>query len=138
MIEAIKEENYLVIKIPAENLKQTILIDDKHHLIVEKQKIENLLNKIEDYKQDITGLKNCVFDILRLLGVFDENTGTIKETIKKGEESYFNHILKSLSEVVALLGQAQIPVIGKKAEAKLLQKFHFVKTIIPLIEKHGK
>jgi hypothetical protein len=123
--------------IPQDQLKEKLTIDGKDYYLVENEQLKRLIDDLKEGKKDINELKNCIMSLLGVLGLLNEAGTNIKESIKTGEESYFKHILKALGETMALLGQAQIPVIGKKAEAKLLEKFHFVKTIIPTIEKYA-
>lgn len=106
------------------------------HLIshTEKKRLDELLKENE---ADVAELKNVVVSILQLLGIWDEKTNAVKASIKSGDESYLPSILKGLGDVIALAGQAQIPIIGKKAEARLVEKFHFLKNLIPIIEKHS-
>lgn len=133
----LKQENeYFLIN--RDHLKEKLNINGKEYYLIEAEQLKNLLYEVKEGKKDIGEMKNCIMALLAVLGLLDESGTQIKESIKSGEEGYFKHILKALGETMALLGQAQIPVIGKKAEAKLLEKFHFVKTIIPIIEKHGR
>lgn len=100
----------------------------------EKKRLDDLL---KENAADVAELRNVVISILKLLGIWDDKTNAVKAAIKSGEESYLPNILKGLGEVTMLAGQAQIPVIGKKAEQKLVEKFHFLKNLIPIIEKHS-
>lgn len=119
------------------DLKQEFTHDGKTYTIVEKAQLERLLALLQENKADIHELKNVVVSILRLLGIWDDKTNSIKESIKTGEEGYFGNILKGLGDVISLLTRAQVPIIGKKAEAELMQKFAFLKTLVPIIEKHA-
>lgn len=126
------------------NLTDKQIINGKEHAIFEVEKIETLLNKNQvlkeqaaEYNADILALRDCVNDILRLMGLFDEETQSIKEDIKTGEESFIGPVLKSLGDVTVLLTQSKMPVFGKKYEEKLVQKFSFIKRVLPLVEKYG-
>lgn len=125
------------INVTLTSLRQEIPLNGKTYVVIDKSQLQSLLNQIKENKADILEFKSCVLSILSLMGLLDEKTETLKESIKTGEEGYFGPILKSLSEVISLLGQAQIPIIGKKAEAKLVQKFAFIKNILPIVEKHA-
>lgn len=109
---------------------------DQFQLITEAEK-NRIQAVLDENKADVDELRNVVVSILKLLGIWDEKTNSVKNSIKTGQESYLPSILKGLGDVTMLAGQAQIPVIGKKAEAKLLEKFHFLKNLIPIIEKHA-
>jgi hypothetical protein len=123
-----------VIRVRDRDLEEIIVIADKEYLLVPKENLETLLNRLQDYKGDINELRNCVISVLRVLGLLDEQTQSIKEKIKTGEEGYFKHLLSALKDVMFLLTQAKFGF--KDAERELLEKFDFVKKIIPLIEKH--
>lgn len=105
---------------------------------VNKKEYEKLLSDLNEYKNDTIELKKCILSVLRLLGILDEKTQSIKEKIKSGEEGYTKHILGGLGDVMTLLTQSNMPIIGKKYESKLAEKFSFIKTVLPLIEKHSK
>jgi hypothetical protein len=127
-----------MIKLELNQITDKIEIEGKQYLLVEKNQLTNLLNQNAEYKKDVVELKECIISVLRLMGLLDETTKTLKAEIKSGEESYFSPILKSLSDVVKLLTLSQLPIVGKKHEEQLVQKFSFIKQILPLIEKHGK
>jgi len=135
MIQIKTENNHFLI--PIEEVKKKLIINEREFYLVPAAQLSDLLNQISSHKAEIEELKTCVISILRVLGLLDEQTQTIKAEIKSGEESYFPHILKALMKVVKLLAQAQVPVIGKSAEKELVETFAFIKTILPLIEKHG-
>lgn len=127
-----------MIKLELNQITDKIEIEGKQYLLVEKNQLTNLLNQNSEYKKDVVKLRECIISVLRLMGLFDETTKTLKAEIKSGEESYFSPILKSLSDVVKLLTLSQLPIVGKKHEEQLVKKFSFIKQILPLIEKHGK
>lgn len=107
-------------------------------ITVNKKSYEKLLIELKEYKHDTEELKKCILSVLGLLGILDEETQSIKAKIKTGEEGYTKHILGALGDVMTLLTQSNMPIIGKKYEAKLAEKFSFIKTVLPLIDKHSK
>lgn len=99
----------------------------------EKQRVEAL---IKEFKGDVDELKKVIISILTILGIWDEKTNAIKATLKSGEDGYIPTILKGVGDIMALAAQSQVPLIGKKAEKKLHEKFSFLENFIPLMEKH--
>jgi hypothetical protein len=104
-------------------------------ITIPKKQLEELLKQNAEFKEDFKNLKGCILKLLDIFGILDPNTQSIKEKIKTGEESYFGHILRALKNVTVLLIEAKSG-FSKRAEAELDTKFDFVKTVIPLIEKH--
>lgn len=99
---------------------------------------ENTRLKVQllEKEQDIAALINITRGILGILGLIDERTGKVKEEYLSGEENVLEPILASIPEIMGLLTQVKLPIIGKRAEEKLEKKFAFVKQIVPIIEKY--
>lgn len=131
-----KNEGKIIIEIPEEKLKGEINIDGIDYLLCPKTQLDSLLNILADYKKDIAELHTCIVAVLDLMGLYDHQTHDIKEGIKTGKDSYFKYILRALGDVVSLLTQAKLGFKG--AEQEILEKFAFIKNILPLIEKHGR
>ena len=125
-----------MIKIELNEITDKIQFEGKQYLLVEKNQLSNLLNQNAEHKKDVENLKDCIFDVLRLMGVFDEKTKTIKQSLKDGDESYLSPILSSLGGVITLLSTPKW-MRGKDYDEKVNKKFGFIKKILPLIEKHG-
>lgn len=117
-----------------DSLQETFTIDGVDYSIFNKSELENLLKKHQDYQSDIKELRSVIVSVLKLLGIYDEATGSVKSEIASGEESYFKHILKALNKIVMLLVTAQV---SKKAQAELEETFSFITKIFPIINKHG-
>lgn len=122
-------------QIKINSLTETITIEGKNYLLLPKDQLEKLLSDNIEQKQDIEVLRKTITNILSLFGILDEQTGTIKESIKNGSEGYLKHILKSLKNIIVLMGLSQF---NKKAEAELLEKFSFITPLIPIIDKYAK
>lgn len=114
---------------------KTQIIEDVEYSLVPTEKLETLLKQNQEFKEDFKNLKGCILKLLDIFGILDPETQSIKEKIKTGEESYFKHILRALKNVTVLLIEAKSGM-SKRAEQELDTKFDFVKTVIPLIEKH--
>jgi hypothetical protein len=123
-----------MIKFELKEITDTLTIDGLEYQIFRKDQLTGLIDKLKEYQGDITELKSAVTNILKLFGLLDETTGTIKTEIQNGEESYFKHILKALNKTVGLLMMAQV---SKKSQAELEIQFAFIKTLIPIINKHA-
>lgn len=122
-------------QVPADNLKQVVVIKGVEYYLTPASQLKILLDGKVDNEADIKELRDCIISVLKILGLTDE-TGGIKAEIRSGDEGYFGNILKALTHIVFLLGKAQIPVIGKKAEMELIDTFSFIKKVLPLIDKH--
>lgn len=105
-------------------------------ITIEKHQLDELLKQNELAKSEIKQMYDATIKILDLLGL-SEN-GLIKKQCFNGEENAMPHILKGAGSIMTLLTQSQIPIIGKKAEAKLAKKFNFFEPLIPVFEKYGK
>lgn len=114
--------------------KEVIIFEGKEYLLCQKKDLDILINKLDEYKADISKLKITVDSVLKILGLIDENTGAIKATIQSGEEGYFKYILKGLNKMMFLLVQAQM---SKSAQKELENHFSFIKTLLPTINKYA-
>ena len=70
-----------LITIEKEKINDAITIDGVEYLLVPKEQLKTLLQQNAEYKADIADLKECIFSILRLMGLFDEETKTIYKTL---------------------------------------------------------
>ncbi|MBS1647364.1 MAG: hypothetical protein JST67_08485 [Bacteroidetes bacterium] len=107
---------------------------------IEKQELETLIKVNEDFKQEIEILKESVIKIMDVMGLIDKETGKMREEIASGEESFVPSMLKSLGDIITLLTKSQMPKFfgGEKAKDELLEKFSFIKKMLPIINKHAK
>lgn len=139
MVKANKETlegiEIFCIHIPQNDLNTKIDINGEIKTLVNVDQLEKLLFQLKDQKKDLLELKNCVVSVLRLMGLLDEKTGTIKESVRSGNESYFKHIIKALKDVVMLMTMARF---NKASETELMEKFAFIKTVLPLVDKYAK
>lgn len=123
---------------PAVTEKSLEVKEDKM-ISISEQKLRILLERKAEAEAEIVILKGSAICIMDLMGLIDKETNTVKSEIASGEESFIPGMLKSLTDVVALLTQANLPKFlgGETAQAKLAEKFSFVKDLVPLINKHG-
>ena len=84
--------------------------------------------ELAETAKDIEKLKTVIIGIIKVLGLYDEQTGTIKESIAKGEESYIKPILKSLGKLISGL------TFNKDQIAK---DFAFIELIFPILKKYA-
>jgi hypothetical protein len=117
-----------------ENIENPVIIKDKVYVLVEQTKVEALLSdnqrlkaEILEHKADLKEVKKVIQGILRVLGLLDENTGNLKESIASGEENYIKPIVKSLGRLVITL------TTNKEAVVK---DFAFIEQIFPIMKKH--
>lgn len=95
---------------------------------VPKQQLEKLLAQNKQFKADKEELIIMVKNIVRVLGLSDDQ-GNIKEEIISGEVSPMKTILKKLSSIVL-----DLAVNPKKIEADFL----FVKNVIPILARYAE
>lgn len=117
-----------------ENIQNPITLNNKVYVLVEQAQVEALLNdnqrqkaEILEHKADLLEVKKVIQGILKVLGLLDENTGNLKETIANGEENYIKPIVKSLGKLVITL------TTNKEAVVK---DFAFIEQIFPIMKKH--
>jgi hypothetical protein len=106
-------------------------------MLIDKSQLEYLLTEIEAYKKESEDLRKVAYGVCAILGLTDENN-QVKTEFLTGTESVMPSVLKAILNTASLLGQAQVPVLGKKAEAEIAKKFEFIKYLIPIIEKYQK
>lgn len=124
----------MIHKIEITDLQQTITIQGKDYILAPKAELHKMATDHTELKQDMEVLKKTILSILKIFGLLDEQTGTIRESVRNGDEGYIKYILKALKNVVFLMGTAQF---SKKAEAELLETFSFIGPLIPVIDKHA-
>lgn len=108
---------------------------DKVIIEIEESKLLLLMDENESYKKDVDDLLKVAKGICGVLGLTDEK-GNVKKSFLDNTESPMPSILKAILSTATLMGQAQLPIIGKKAEAEIAQKFDFIKYLTPILEKH--
>jgi hypothetical protein len=124
--------------IQVNHLEEIIKIGETEFHLFEKNKLDALLNKLEafktentEYKEEITVLRKSIFKILALLGLVNTETNSLKEDI---DTHYVKYILKALTSVIGLLSTSKF---SKSAERELLEKFAFIKELMPIIKKYA-
>jgi hypothetical protein len=95
---------------------------------VPKQQLENLLAQNKQFKADKEELIEMVKNIVKVLGLADEN-GNIKQEIVSGEISPMKTILKKLSGIM-------LDLVGN--QKKLEKDFEFVKNVIPILGRYAE
>lgn len=94
----------------------------------QQEQIKQLIEQNRQYKTDIKELIEVVRNIVLVLGLLDEQTGMIKAEYLSGEENPIKAILKSISGLVT-----DMMIRPKKVE----EKFAFVQTILPILERYA-
>jgi len=94
------------------------------------------LNEIAQKDLEIKALYNASINIMELLGVAAE--GKIKPEMMEDGNNPLPEIMKEAGSLVSLVMKSQIPLIGKKAEAQLVEKFSFFGALLPLFQKYEK
>ncbi len=129
------------ITIEISNLAQKIEIDGHTYLLVKKPELDETIRLIKQYKsenatqkQEIDALKDTVIDVIKLLGLYDPVTKTIKAEVREGK-GVFGPIIKSIKDISFLLVQAKMGF--PNAEAEILEKFAFIKNVLPLVDKYA-
>lgn len=104
---------------------------------IPEEQLESLVTQLEESKRDAIVLKESAIAIMDLMGLMNEEKTQIKPGIVSGKDSFIPGMLKSLSDIVALLTQCSAPkwMGGDKAKEKLEKKFSFVSKLVPVINK---
>ena len=116
-------------------LKKDIEIDGEIYVLIRKNDVRNLEHKVKDQANDINELKNCVTSVIKLMGLFDDKTGTIKASVANGTENYFKYVIKAIKDILSLVIQSQVGM--GNSEKELTEKFAFIKTVLPLVKKYA-
>jgi hypothetical protein len=103
---------------------------------VPEEQLKALLLRIKDSEAEVTVLKKTVFSILNLLGLADDS-GKVNQVLLEDESRVMPTIIKGVGGIMTLMGQSQVPIMGKASKAKLEKKFEFLKDLLPLIKKYG-
>ncbi len=104
-------------------------------IAINKESLKALLDQNESQKAEIRALYDGSIKVMELIGLAE--SGQIKSEAFEDGGNALPEILKGASSIMGLVMQAQVPVIGKKAEAKLVEKFSFFKDLIPVFVKYG-
>lgn len=104
-------------------------------ITISKDKLNSLLDKIDEKEAEIQALYNGSIKVMELVGLAEN--GKIKSECFEEGANAIGEVIKGGSSIMSLVMQSQTPFIGKKAEAKLMEKFSFFKDLIPLFIKYG-
>lgn len=104
-------------------------------IAIEKKLLITLYNQLENQKAEIRALYDGSIKVLSLIGLA-ENGRVKTEAFEEGGNA-MPEILKGAGSIMSLVMQSQVPIIGKKAEQKLIEKFDFFKHLIPMFIKYG-
>ncbi len=115
------------------DLRADIEIDGEHYILAKHTQILDLFNQLKAHSTEVEEIKAAVINILRLLGIWDDATNSIREGIKTGDESYLSQIMKSLTGIIFEMGTAQF---SKAKQAAMEEKFRFIKDIMHIIDKY--
>jgi hypothetical protein len=114
-----------------------------NEIAIDRDKLKTLLANSENQKNEIAALKAEIrelydgsINILSIIGLADN--GMIKKEAFEEGGNALPEILKGASNIMGLVVQAQVPVIGKNAEKKLLEKFGFFSKLLPIFLKYGE
>lgn len=111
-------------------------MSDKKIEVPESQ-LTQLIEKNEELKKDVKQLYDGCIKILELLGLAED--GRFKsECFGPDSDNPLPQVLKSAGSIMLLAGQAGVPILGKQAEKKLLEKFGFFNPLIPTFLKYGE
>lgn len=102
--------------------------------------LKSLLEQLTEAKAERKVLIKTAYAIMGLFGFIDKETGKMDQEIIDGESSWVPGMLKSLTEVVALLTKVKMAPTEKwrkQAQADLAVKFDFIKELVPLLVKYG-
>jgi hypothetical protein len=102
---------------------------------VTEEEFERLTAENATYKKEVSDLRDVVIGVCNVLGLSDEN-GKVKQEVLSGEENVMPLVLKSASGIVSSMMLAKAPGMGARKEKELAEKFHFIKKLVPIIDKY--
>lgn len=103
---------------------------------VPKEQLEKLIEQNSEYEKEIKLMYEAVIGILDVLGLAEN--GKIKPEAFGENSNPLPELLKGGSKIMGLMFQSQVPVIGKKSEEELKQKFAFFGPLMPVIKKYSQ
>lgn len=103
---------------------------------VKKAELEMLIQQKNEQDKEIAILKNSIIKLMEILGIAEN--GVMNKKILTGEEPFMGPLLGSLGHITRLMVQSEMPIVGKRAAKEIEEKFHFIKELLPVIEKYSK
>lgn len=115
---------------------------EQNEIAIDRGKLKILLDNtgtlektIEAQRAEIRALYDGSIKVMEIIGLAEN--GIIKAEAFEEGGGAIPEILKGASSIIGLVMQSQVPVIGKKAEKKLIERFSFFQELIPLFIKYG-
>lgn len=107
---------------------------DKSQLAELLERNQQLQNENNSKDEDIRQLYDACMNIMEMVGVAKD--GRVKKEITEPGGNAISEVLKEAGSIITLVMKAQVPVVGKKYEEKLADKFAFFKDLMPLFQKY--
>ncbi len=103
-------------------------------ITIPKAEYDKMIADKKQADQDVKDLKEVVMGVMGVLGLA-ENGKPIPELFEE-EPEIIGPCIKGITSVSQLMMTSKMPVIGKKAEKELAEKFHFIKLIPPILKRY--
>jgi hypothetical protein len=113
-------------------MPKTIELKD-NETIVDIKALETLLTNIEKKDEQILQLYVGSIKLLSLLGLAAD--GKVKDELFSEDVNIIPMILKEATALMGLITMCQAPVIGKKYQAQLVEKFSFFMPLVPVFNQ---
>lgn len=99
---------------------------------IEAKKLQSLLATKMRLEADVKTLYYGCMSILAILGIAED--GKLKPECFGPDANPLPEVIREGGHILSLAIQSQVPIIGKKAEAKLQEKFKFYNELLPVFE----
>lgn len=100
--------------------------------------IGEVIMRSNEYKADVTEMYDVVCRFMDTLGLMAPGGKNIIPEIASGEQAPIPIIMKAAMDIISMMGQAQVPIMGASAKKRLGEKFNFIPRIVPMVKKYAQ
>jgi hypothetical protein len=130
-----QEGDNLLIPTVAFGTGSPLHVNGTNYIMVSEDSLNELVLKAEEMKKERDLMEYGIYQICGVLGLTNAERTEIKPEVVSGDEGVFKNLMKAGTDLFLLFSKSSLPVVGKKAEAEIKQKFEFIEKLLPLLKK---